>query len=259
MFEHNENVEARCPKARKWVKGTVVGVIADVTGKEDHNYIIAKASGIEFTVPASKVRELPGKTKEKKAAKTVKTIDEASVNSLSGQLHDDFQYAFNWFNERLFDGKLNKPFWVTVRKRNVLAHYASKRWASQDKAKNGSNTPTIVDEISINPDYMLLRGVEDFLSSIVHEMTHQWQDYFGEEKSRKNYHNKEWGDRMEAMGLIPSSTGAEGGKKTGQQMDHYIVDGTFRTACKELLDSGYAVRWAGAIEEFHGAGAAYIV
>lgn len=255
----DDTVEFKDPDARKWVPGVIVDI-------DDGMVEVEKPSGKTKKVAADKVR-IPGTTKVVKAVKKVaKEADEKAAKeiikkadkkgSISGQLHDDFQYAFDWFNNHLFEGKLPRPFWVTVRKRNVLAHYAPKRWASQDD-KNG-NAPVVVDEMGINPDYMLLRGVEDFLSSIVHEMMHQWQESFAETKPRRGYHDAVWADAMEAVGLMPSSTGAEGGKRTGQSMDHYIVDGKFRDACRVLLDNGYGIRWAGAIEEFHGAGAAFI-
>ena len=281
MFTTGQNVEARCPKARKWIKATVVSVATDVTGNDDHEYTLAKASGIEFTVPASKVRQLNGKagaTPKSKLGgpgtpdalvdgkfvdiKTVPTPSKAEPRvtvanpSLSGQLHDDLQFAFDWFNRDLFEGKLAQPFWVTVRRRNVLAHYAPDRWAST-KPAYGQNECTIVDEININPDYMPIRSVEDYLSSIVHEMVHQWQQRFGT-PPRRAYHDKEWGEKMESLGLIPSNTGEEGGKKTGQQMTHYIVDGLFRDSCNALLASGFQARWMSAVEEIHGKGAVYV-
>ena len=60
------------------------------------------------------------------------------------------------------------------------------------------------------------------LSTLVHEMAHLWQHHFGK-PSRSNYHNKEWGDKMREIGLVPSSTGAPGGKATGQRVSHYLV------------------------------------
>ena len=54
-------------------------------------------------------------------------------------------------------------------------------------------------------------------------MCHLWQWEFGN-PSRNGYHNREWSDRMEDVGLIPSDTGKPGGKKTGQRMTHYIEE-----------------------------------
>jgi hypothetical protein len=50
---------------------------------------------------------------------------------------------------------------------------------------------------------------------------------------------------MENLGLMPSNTGRPGGKKTGQQMTHYVVEGgLFETVCKELLAENFKISWA---------------
>jgi hypothetical protein len=68
------------------------------------------------------------------------------------------------------------------------------------------------------------------LATLVHEMVHLEQDHFGT-PSRSGYHNKEWAAWMDRVGLTPSNTGAPGGKRTGQQVTHYIVpDGPFAHA-----------------------------
>jgi hypothetical protein len=84
-------------------------------------------------------------------------------------------------------------------------------------------------------------------------MCHIWQFRFGD-PGRGRYHNKEWADRMEALDLMPSDTEQSGGKRTGQRMTHYIVDGgPFDRAAAELLASGWAVkRGSGAIEKPRG-------
>jgi hypothetical protein len=49
---------------------------------------------------------------------------------------------------------------------------------------------------------------------------------------------------MKAVGLIPSDTGLEGGKETGQRVTHYIRQGgPFDRACAELLKSGCTVAY----------------
>ena len=43
---------------------------------------------------------------------------------------------------------------------------------------------------------------------------------------------------MKAVGLIPSDTGALGGKETGQQMTHYIEPGgRFAHACAKFIET----------------------
>lgn len=49
---------------------------------------------------------------------------------------------------------------------------------------------------------------------------------------------------MESIGLMPSSTGKPGGKRTGDCMaDYAIDDGRFLAACQELLTSSFRLSW----------------
>lgn len=78
-------------------------------------------------------------------------------------------------------------------------------------------------EISIHP-HCLCRGKQAFIQTLVHEMCHLWQHEYGH-PSRTTYHNQEWADKMESVGLIPSTTGAPGGARTGQRMQDYVQKG----------------------------------
>src|SRR5690606_37233909 len=61
---------------------------------------------------------------------------------------------------------------------------------------------------------------------------------------RGNYHNKEWADKMEQVGLMPSNTGEPGGKRTGDRMTHYILQGgAFERRCDQLLTRAYTLSW----------------
>src|SRR5262245_50122233 len=53
-------------------------------------------------------------------------------------------------------------------------------------------------------------------------MVHCWQEHFGK-PGRARYHNHEWADKMEALGLMPSDTGEENGKRVGQRVRHYVI------------------------------------
>ena len=61
-------------------------------------------------------------------------------------------------------------------------------------------------------------------STLVHEMVHLWQEDYGNLFSSR-YHNRQWAQKMEEIGLMPSSTGLPDGKKTGNRMTHYIIHG----------------------------------
>lgn len=83
----------------------------------------------------------------------------------------------------------------------------------------------------------------EILKTLVHEMSHMWQDKFGT-PSRRSYHNKEWAEKMESVGLMPSSTGKPGGQKTGQKINDYpIENGKFMRATQRLLKQGFEIVW----------------
>jgi predicted SprT family Zn-dependent metalloprotease len=92
-------------------------------------------------------------------------------------------------------------------------------------APSASAPPTAIrDEIALNMKHFRTRTPAQILSTLVHEMTHLEQHHFGA-PSRGGYHNKEWGMLMERVGLMPSDTGEVGGKRTGQRVSHYVVEG----------------------------------
>jgi predicted SprT family Zn-dependent metalloprotease len=137
--------------------------------------------------------------------------------------YDDFDAAYAYFNKRLFGGRL-PPCLITVRPhRGAYGYFSSERFGSRDGKE-------IHDEIALNIRHFEKRSPCEILSTLVHEMVHLEQAHFGS-PSRNGYHNSEWAGLMERVGLMPSDTGAPGGKRTGQRMTHYIVpDGPFDKA-----------------------------
>jgi len=146
-----------------------------------------------------------------------------------------FTLAYNHFNSSLFNGKLPSCIIHMHRKAKCYGYFAGNRFGS-------STTASItVDEIALNPSSFKERSLEQTLSTLVHEMVHLWQHHFGEKKA-KGYHNKEWVEHMKDKGLCPSSTGAPGGKETGQSVSHYIIEGgDFAVSCAELIAEGFAL------------------
>jgi hypothetical protein len=101
----------------------------------------------------------------------------------------------------------------------------------------------LADEIAMNPAHFAAHPIENTLSTLAHEMVHQWQHHHGK-PGRRGYHNAEWASRMETIGLMPSNTGAPDGKRTGEKMDHYIIDGgPFAVACASLLVEPFTINW----------------
>jgi predicted SprT family Zn-dependent metalloprotease len=150
--------------------------------------------------------------------------------------YESLMVAYDFFNERLFGRHLPRCLITMQRKKRVYGYFS--------KGRFGTLEGEVTDEIALNPMHFRNRTTEQCLSTLVHEMTHLRQHHFGK-PSRIGYHNSEWGDLMRAVGLIPSSTGAPGGKPTGQRVSHYIeLDGAFAIACAELLRDGFTLRYA---------------
>lgn len=140
------------------------------------------------------------------------------------------QTAYDWFNERLFDNKLSECIITFQREKKICGYYSPARWQNENHS---------IDEIALNPNYFITIRPLELMQTIVHEMCHKWQHDYGT-PSRNGYHNQEWATKMESVGLIPSSTGRIGGKKTGQKISDYPQpDGLFEIACLMLANSGH--------------------
>lgn len=147
--------------------------------------------------------------------------------------YDALNRAYDFFNAELFDGTLPACLLTMQRKAKAYGYFAGGRFGSRDGQE-------VTDEIALNPSHFKDRTVEQSVSTLVHEMVHLWQHHFGK-PSRTAYHNKEWAAKMEAVGLIPSDTGAPGGKQTGQKVSHYIAGGgPFDRAMAKLKAQGFS-------------------
>lgn len=124
--------------------------------------------------------------------------------------------------------------WV-VGERRTCGYFSAKRFARAD----GETT----DEIALNPSYFAAVPLVETMQTLVHEMVHLWQHHFGT-PGRVRYHNEEWAGKMERVGLMPSSTGRPGGKRTGDKMADYAIEGgPFLQACAALLTTSFSISW----------------
>lgn len=151
------------------------------------------------------------------------------------QTYSELQQAYDHFNEALFDGRLPHCLITLQREKRTVGYFSAARFASLE----GATT----DEIAINPSYFAVVPLVETMQTLVHEMAHLWQQHFGQ-PGRGRYHNEEWAQKMESIGLMPSSTGQPGGKRTGDMMaDYPIFGGRFLTACETLLTSDFSLSW----------------
>jgi predicted SprT family Zn-dependent metalloprotease len=145
--------------------------------------------------------------------------------------------AFVFFNRRLFDGQLPTAIITLQRHAGAYGYYSARRFEAREAIERET------DEIALNPDKFAGRSDAQILSTLVHEMVHHWQAHFGK-PGRSRYHNRQWADRMEAIGLMPSDTGQAGGKRVGQRVSHYIIaNSLFELACQELFTGGVRLQW----------------
>jgi len=160
------------------------------------------------------------------------------------EAYAELQHAYNYFNAALFDGQL-PPCLITLQRNaaRVAGYFSHRRF--------GGDAGRITDEIAMNP--MHFHGTPaaqmQALQTLVHEMAHLWQFHHGK-PSKKSYHNGEWADKMEAIGLMPSSTGKPGGQRVGQKMGDYpIPGGRFEVSAKALLAEGHRLTWRDRLKE----------
>ncbi|HGC8067000.1 TPA: SprT-like domain-containing protein [Yersinia enterocolitica] len=160
----------------------------------------------------------------------------AATLTPTGQAYGELQSAFDHYNKALFDGKLPLCLITMQREKRTYGYFSSRRFINrQDKSTT--------DEIALNPSYFGVIPLLEILQTIVHEMAHAWQFHFGE-PGRRGYHNKEWAEKMEAIGLMPSSTGQPGGAKTGEKMADYAIEGgPFMLATAELMTTNFRISW----------------
>ena len=151
------------------------------------------------------------------------------------EIYSELQNSYNFFNEELFSSELPECLITVQRKRSVKGYFAKNWWKNSQEQS--------IDEIALNPDFLHEHKLKEVLSTLVHEMCHLWQSRYGS-PGRAGYHNKQWADKMESIGLMPSDTGTPGGKTTGDSMTHYIlIGGKFEKSFEKLAEKGKIITW----------------
>lgn len=151
------------------------------------------------------------------------------------ETYDEWQLAYQELNTFLFGGQLPDCLITLQREKNSMGYFSKQRFVN----RHGEKT----DEIALNPAFWASHGMREALQTLGHEMTHLWQFHFGS-PGRGRYHNAQWADKMESIGLMPSHTGEPGGKRTGDYMADYIIEGgRFEEAIDRLTARGFEMKW----------------
>ena len=155
-----------------------------------------------------------------------------NINAVYQQL----QNAYAFFNQRFFDDDLPDCLFT------LSPSYRSARGYATRSVCGYTENPVARDEIGLNLLCFGKRSEEEITSTLLHEMVHIWQFRYGDTIPMPGYHNKEWGEKMLKVGLIPSATGYPDGKMIGRTVSHYIHDsGPFPKAFQDLKARGYAL------------------
>lgn len=151
------------------------------------------------------------------------------------EAYAELQQAYDFYNDALYGAALPPCLITFQRQKKTFGYFSSMRFGRRDGRKS--------DEIALNPEYFAVVPMVEVLQTMAHEMTHLWQAHFGT-PSRACYHNTEWADKMESIGLMPSSTSRPGGKRVGQFMGDYVLSGgRFEVATADLLSTGFMISW----------------
>lgn len=151
------------------------------------------------------------------------------------EAYAELQHAYDFYNTELFDAALPPCLITFQRLKRTFGYFSKDRFGRRDGRKT--------DEIALNPEYFAVVPLVEVLQTLVHEMTHLWQEHFGN-PSRACYHNLQWATKMETLGLMPSHNSLPGGKVIGQTMGDYVIaGGRFDQTTKRLLASGFVVSW----------------
>lgn len=151
------------------------------------------------------------------------------------QNYTELQVAYDHFNRALFEGALPACLITLQREKRSFGYFSHQRFANLQGV--------MTDEIALNPAYFAIVPLVETMQTLVHEMVHLWQHHLGK-PGRTRYHNDEWANKMQSIGLMPSSTGKPGGKRTGDHVADYAIEGgLFLQACAELVTKDFQISW----------------
>ena len=129
----------------------------------------------------------------------IKKLETRTKQWRFSDLSEQLYTWFDKFNEYFFQNELQNPVISFERTRSdTLGHFVLNR-----------NPFGLKWNTNINSLYIDLPLV-DTLATLLHEMTHQWQQEFGRKKgkgSRNNYHNVEFRDMTKIMGIPSDESG----------------------------------------------------
>lgn len=119
-------------------------------------------------------------------------------------------------NKRFFRGRLPGAVITLQRKRSAAGYYFYRRFqVGPDRQAT--------DEIALNPQYFSHVDMKGLMSTLLHEMCHQYIAHFGV-RPKGGFHSREWALCMLKRGLIPVSLDRPG-QMTGFRVTDKVKKG----------------------------------
>ncbi|ALN21952.1 MULTISPECIES: hypothetical protein [Ectopseudomonas] len=161
------------------------------------------------------------------------------VSKPTQQAYAELQKAYDFFNQELFDNRLPYCLITLQRQHDTYGYFSANQFQNRT---DGEQT----HEIALNPSYFAVRTIQETLSVLVREMVSldQRLNTKRDKLPRRRYRNTEWADMCEAIGLMPTDTGLPGGKRVGDNVQTYVIEGgPFDQACSKLVDDTFTLSW----------------
>lgn len=153
----------------------------------------------------------------------------------TAETYAELQLVYDTFNEHLFESGLPECLITLQREKQAYGYFSPKRFVNRKGEK--------IDEIAMNPSYFAVVPLVEIFQTLCHEQVHLWQHHHGK-PGRARYHNTQWAEKMESIGLMPSSTGMAGGLRTGDSVADYPIEGgRFLDVCKMLITRDFKISW----------------
>ncbi len=157
------------------------------------------------------------------SSKVIGTYDDSTL-----KLFGALQNAYNYFKQKIFQNSLTPVILTLNRKAHSMGYYKPQAWLNEQEET--------IPEINISPATLHHPAIE-VMQTLVHEMAHHYHYLYGKPGTR-GYHNCQFAQIMFSIGLVCSSTGKPGGKKTGHRMSDYIMPGgLFEMKFKEMSEA----------------------
>lgn len=145
---------------------------------------------------------------------------------------EDLDDLYDFLNKELFASALPRCLMTLSSVKRAEGYFRAYFFAD----KNGASA----DELAMNPE--AYKDFRTFAATFLHEMTHVWQEHFGQ-PAKGGYHNQEWCSKMVEVGLMPFNV-KDREKTTGYNMNHEVIeDGPFDIAYKRFISTREGLRW----------------